>query len=129
MARFAVGCSIDASGAPASSGMSDPLNASTTATDSATVTSTAATAAAALAVLVADGASPTQGHVNTLNTAYGALATAITALQADLAPGSLGTNTTVVLSFDATVVVTRSKLRRALNALFLRVQGSNALTP
>jgi hypothetical protein len=52
-------------------------------TDAAAYVTAAATFATALGVLVADGASPTQAHVTTANTAYTALAAAYTTLAAD----------------------------------------------
>lgn len=74
--------------------------------------------AAAVAVLVADGASPTQGHVNTLNTAWGLLAAAI----ANAATGAAAAN--VVLDIDASVVTTRNGVRAALRDIMRTVEGS-----
>lgn len=59
-----------------------------------------ATVVANTATLVADGVSPTQAHVNTLNTN-------VTALNNALAGH-------VVVMWDASVVTTRNQLRRAL---------------
>ncbi len=67
--------------------------------------------AAAVAVLVADGASPTQAHVNTLNSAHTTLAAAIAAA-ATAAPGTAN----LTVSVDLAVVTTRNALRAALRA-------------
>lgn len=52
--------------------------------------------AAALAVLVADGATPTQTHVGTANSAYGTLATAISTLHTLL--GTISTNFNIAVA-------------------------------
>lgn len=57
--------------------------AATLVTDNTAVDYTAV--AAAIATLVSDGASPTQGHVNTLNTAWGTFKTALDTLKAQVA--------------------------------------------
>jgi hypothetical protein len=69
---------------------------------------------AALATLVADGASPTQGHATAVNDAY-------TTLAADLA--SRPTKTDVVLSYDTTAAPTASVLKKAINKLAAYVEG------
>lgn len=74
--------------------------------------------AAAVAVLVADGASPTQAHVTTLNVAWGLLATAIAAA----ATGAAAAN--VVLDIDNTVVTTRNGVKAAVAELLRTVEGS-----
>lgn len=66
----------------------------------------------AIAVLVADGASPTQAHVTTLNTAY-------TALLA---------NDVVLLINSSSNVSTKNKLREILRAFMFQIEGSNLLT-
>lgn len=82
--------------------------------------SVATTAVAAdIAVLVADGASPTQGHVNTLATDW-------TTLLAGL--GAIPAQTDVVLSFDATAVARRPVLAEAIRTLQRLVAGSDDLT-
>lgn len=63
----------------------------------------AVTFAAALAVLVADGASPTQAHVTTANTAYTALA------------ATLGGDINVTV--NTTTVNTRNKLNHFMDVL------------
>lgn len=77
-----------------------------------------ATVQADVDTLVADGATPTQAHVNTLNTDYTALAAG-----KDAAPDD------VVLIVNATNVVTRTALRRAVAALLKFYEGHGALTP
>ena len=74
--------------------------------------------AAAVAVLVADGASPTQAHVNTLNTAWGLLATAIAAANTATAAAN------VVLDYDDAVVTTKNGLRAAVRRILHTVDGS-----
>lgn len=63
----------------------------------------------AVADLVADGASPTEGHVTTLNTAW-------TALKADI-QAIYAMNADVVLNFNGTNVVNKNNLRAAVAAI------------
>lgn len=107
MARAAVACKVQARLGNGTAVLTaharpvDPVNGATIATTQAAV-------AAALAVLVADGASPTEGHVTTLDAAY-------TALVADIAP--LPANADVVISYNATTVVDLNALRQAVDEL------------
>lgn len=71
-----------------------------------------------VAVLVADGATPTQGHVDTLNTDWTALVAG-----KDAAPDD------VVMIVNATNVVTLTALRRAMDRLYQYYAGSSVLTP
>ena len=115
-------------------------------TDLATATTDAAAAVAAapstaavvsaVAALVADGASPTQAHVTTLNTAWGTLLTAIGTLntavllvQTDItaASGAEG-SANVILSFDKSVITSKSILYGAVKALLRMIDGSSTLT-
>lgn len=73
-----------------------------------------AAVAADVAVLVADGATPTQAHVTTLNTDWGTLNGGLT--------GDL------VVSFDATKITTITQLRRALDMALQAMQGAGNLT-
>jgi hypothetical protein len=69
--------------------------------------------ASALAVLVADGASPTQGHVNTLNTNW-------TALRADadaFATKAASINADVILYFNAATVTKQNQALAAIRAI------------
>lgn len=75
--------------------IADPVSASTSAAAQATV-------AADIATLVADGASPTQDHVNTLNTDY-------TTFVATLAPVPAGVD--MLLSIDLAKVTSLNVLR------------------
>jgi hypothetical protein len=79
----------------------DPVNGATTATDQAAVE-------AAVAVLEGDGASPTQAHVNSLRTVWDALVLDISAVPA---------SADVVISYNASTVVSRDTLRQALDAM------------
>jgi hypothetical protein len=90
--------------------------------------------AAAVAALVADGATPTQGHVTTLNTAWGLLATAIAALStsavsADLTAITADDSADVVLDFNLATVTTMNGLKTATAHLLRRIEGSDRLTP
>lgn len=111
-----------------SSGSLPPnLTAATTADDDAgTAAGTLTTnVAAAVAVLVADGATPTQAHVNTLNTAWGLLATAIATTKTSTAAAKAGVATkNVILDIDAAVVTTKNGVRAALRDIMRTVDGS-----
>ena len=110
MARVSVQAKFSASGAHSLQPISDVVNTVMT-----------ATVAADVATLVADGATPTQAHVNTLNTDW-------TALLAGL--GSVPTNADVVLSFDTSKITTRSNLRQVVNALLQQMEsGVAGLSP
>ena len=74
--------------------------------------------AAAVATLVADGASPTQAHVTTLNNAWGLLNTAI----GNAATAAAAAN--VVLDVDTGVVTTQNGIMAALRELMQTVKGS-----
>ena len=82
------------------------------------------TVAANIATLVTDGASPTQAHVNTLNTNWGTYLTAINALLAGLAAGDL------VLYLTDSAAMTRLQVTEALIALegFIQQPGIAAGT-
>ncbi len=108
-----------ADGTPSRMKVEAPKSASTV---SGTMTTDAATVAANVATLVADGAAPTQAHVNTLNTNYTTLAADITALAT-----AVGGDVTV--SINLTNVATLTKLKAALDAIFFRCQGSSDFTP
>lgn len=90
-------------------------------TAAALVVTDAVPVAAALAVLVTDGASPTQAHVTTLNNAYTTLAAAITAAKAATVAAKAATAGDVVVSVNQATVTTRNQitdiLRKLLNQL------------
>jgi hypothetical protein len=71
------------------------------------------TVAANIATLVADGASPTQGHVNTLNTNWGTFLTAYNLYAAGV--GTLTANATFM--FDPAAITTMNQLRAALRKI------------
>ena len=78
---------------------------------------------AAVAVLEADGASPTQAHVNSLRTVWNTMkADAIVAAATVPAGG-------VAVTIDLAQITTRTKLRAALDAVMFNLQGSNLLAP
>jgi hypothetical protein len=108
MASFAVGVTITA-GQP--SGVKGYRPNSVTAAQLDTIT-------ADVGVLVADGATPTQGHVTTLDTDWTAAVAGKDAASDD-----------VVLVVNAANVVTRTALRRAVAALLAHFEGHGALTP
>ena len=118
MARIAFGCTLGAdlaqgrfssvSGAVAPSATSAGVAAGTLTTN----------VAAAVAQLVTDAGTPTQGHVNTLNTAWGLLATAIAAANTAAAAAN------VVIDIDTAVVTTLNGLTHAVRNLLRTVEGS-----
>lgn len=132
MARTAFGATLGGSlgnGAfsTSSKGVTPILTAATTADDAAATAAGTLTTdvAAAVAVLVADGASPTQGHVNTLNSAWGLLATAIAAASAATAAAkTAAAPANVVLDVDTAVVTTQNGVRAALREILQAVRGS-----
>jgi hypothetical protein len=67
---------------------------------------------AAIAVLEADGAAPTQAHVNSLRTVWNTLKSG-----------------NVIVTIDTAAVTTRTQLRAALDAVMFNLQGSDLLTP
>lgn len=71
------------------------------------------TVAADIATLVADGASPTQGHVNTLNTDWGTFLTAYTSYAGGV--GALTANATFM--FDPAAVTNMNQLRAILREI------------
>lgn len=83
-----------------------------------------ATVAADIATLVADGASPTQGHVNTLNTDWGTFLTAETTFRGGVS--ALTTNFTLL--YDAATVTNMNQVRAALRE-FERLLAGRGLTP
>lgn len=86
--------------------------------------------AAALAVLVADGASPTQAHVTTANSAWTTLKTAIDLVVADVAAISAGPaiSADVVLAVNGATVLTKNKLDEIIRAMRWSIEGSSLLT-
>lgn len=80
-----------------------------------------AAVAADVATLVADGATPTQAHVTTLNTHWGTLLTAIGA-QTAAETGD------VYLSIDTAKIVTSNDLKAALDNLLKMAQASGLVT-
>lgn len=118
MARIAFGCTLGASLGEgrfgSNSGSVAPASTSST-TAAGTLTTNVA---AAVAVLVADAASPTQAHVNTLNTAWGLLATAIAAANTAAAAAN------VVIDIDTAVVTTRNGVMAAVRDLLRTIDGS-----
>jgi hypothetical protein len=150
MARFAAGLTvgtttIGAENFSEAKSVADPANASTTAADKATLntadtlalTTDKTTVDGNIATLVADGATPTQAHVNTLNTNWTTMKTdmialhnAIVAYEADIAAGTT-VGGDVILSFDAAKVGKRSVLRRAVDLYLLPLieGGLGGLTP
>ena len=85
------------------------------------VPSVAATEAA-VAVLEADGASPTQAHVNDLRAAWNTLSADVTAVNAAIASAA------VVVEFDPAVVLNLNNLKKALDSIYAQVSGTNYLT-
>lgn len=118
MARIAFGCTLGQSlGEGRFSSNSGPVAPAATAAATAAGTLTT-NVAAAVAALVADGASPTQGHVDTLNTAWGLLATAIAAANTATAAAN------VVLDIDTAVVTTQNGVLAAIRQIETALRGS-----
>lgn len=132
MARIAFGATLGTSlgegrFGTSAGGLPPNLTAATTADDdTGTASGTLTTnVAAAVAVLVADGASPTQAHVNTLNTAWGLLATAIATAKVSTAAAKAGVAAkNVILDIDTAVVTTQNGVRAALRDIMRAVEGS-----
>lgn len=118
MARIAFGCTLGQSLGEGrfSSNSGSVAPASTSAATAAGTLTT--NVAAAVAVLVADGASPTQAHVTTLNTAWGPLATAVAAAN------TASTAANVVLDIDTSVVTTKNGVKAAMRDLLRTLDGS-----
>ena len=99
------------------------------------------TVAADIATLVSDGASPTQAHVNALNTAWGTFKTAQDAFVADVSALSTATvsadltKITADLGGDVTVAINlatitnMNQLHAALAKILQTVKGTGKLTP
>lgn len=83
-----------------------------------------ATVAADIATLVADGATPTQAHVNTLNTDWGTFLTALTAYEAAVASvnSSVGNGDVTVIVNQANVTKT-IHLQALLRSILQRIGG------
>lgn len=138
MARRAVGVTLGQSLGEGrysvSAGMVTPASvaAGTAKTDSTTAAGTLTTnVAAAVAVLVADAALPTQAHVNTLNTAWGLLATAIAAALVSATAAEAAVNASakdMVLDFDTTNIASMNAVKAALNSATQILRGSDAVT-
>lgn len=75
--------------------------------------------AAAVAVLVADGATPTQAHVTTLDAAHTVLAAAITSLV------TVAGSANLTISVDTSVIDTRNKLHAAVAAALKFLESSS----
>lgn len=91
-------------------------------TNAATITAAQTLVAADVAVLVADGATPTQAHVTTLNTNWGTLNTALNATGA-AASGN------VSVSIDTAVILNSRQLKAALDAVRQYALASGIVLP
>lgn len=98
-------------------GLSDP---------SATAAPATATVAANVATLVADGATPTQAHVTTLNTNWGAFLTGETAYRAAVGTAIAGADLTVL--FDTSKFTKLNQVKAALAAVLQSAQASGIFT-
>lgn len=128
MARFAASCKVGAALNSFTVGhTSDVVNGGTVVAHGSTVTSGLATLSGTMSTLLADAASPTSAHVSAANAAFSTLSASVVTYQADVSP--VPVNADVVLSFDATAVGSKSKLKQAVAALLRVIDGSNDLTP
>jgi uncharacterized membrane protein len=91
----------------------------------AAVPSTAAVAAA-VAALVADGATPTQAHVTTLNTAWGTLLTAITTYETAVQSSASGN---LVILIDTAVITTSNAVKWAISQALQAAKNLGIVTP
>jgi hypothetical protein len=98
-------------------GLSDP---------SATAAPASTTVAANIATLVADGATPTQAHVTTLNTNWGTFLTSETAYRAAVATAIGGADLTVL--FDTSKFTTMNQVKAALDSILRAASGSGKFT-
>lgn len=81
---------------------------------------------AAMAVLEADGASPTQAHVNTMRTAFNTTKADALAVSNTAVVAALGADVTLV--FDPAIVLSITRMRRIFDAYLTQLQGSGTLT-
>jgi hypothetical protein len=125
MARMVLTSTVG-SGPEASYGNAAEPNAAIAAAVALVPSSTAV--AADIAVLVADGASPTQGHVNTLNTDWGTFLTALTAYNAAVAALGGSVSADVSLLINGSNVLTKNKYREIIRGLSRFVFGSSLLS-
>lgn len=77
--------------------------------------------AADIATLVADGATPTQAHVTTLNTDWGTLKTQIDAKQAEVSAN-------LVVQFDAATFTSYDKLEEAFRKIVRQARATRQVT-
>lgn len=104
-------------------------DASSIVADVATMVAAQTPAAAAMAVLVADGATPTQAHVTTMNTAYGTLATAVATVAADATALNAAVGGDVQIIFNTATITTVTQLKRAFDAALQAAASGGILTP
>lgn len=93
---------------------------------SGTAAPSTATVAADIATLVADGATPTQAHVNTLNTDWGTFLTAETAYRAAAGTAIGGSNATLLL--DTSKFTKLNQVEAAIKSLLQQVRASGRFT-
>lgn len=93
------------------------------------------TVAANIATLVADGATPTQAHVTTLNTNWGTLKALIdtqttdtTAADTKAGADQTGCAAAVVVTFDTVVFSDKGRLQAAFKAIVDAILGTGYLT-
>lgn len=97
------------------------------------------TLSTAVSILVADGATPTQAHVTSMASAFGALDTTLTAVSTTLAMTDLAAATTdatalaaalnhdVVVSYNLSNVTTWSQLKRVVDVVLTACRGNGSL--
>lgn len=118
---------VDPSGAASASGAAQLVDATDTAADAAQAA--VAAVESDVAVLEADGATPTQAHVNDLRATWDILVPLIAAVVTASALGQTQAADAVIVTVDAAEIDTVSKLRKALNAIEVAALGSGQLTP
>jgi hypothetical protein len=117
--NITIGTSLaDGTYSPSVKGASAPVLTSLT-----TVNTDATTVADNVATLVADGASPTQAHVTTLNTNWGTLVTDLALATTAASTQATAINGDVTVMWNASTITHRNQMRAALRAALLAIEG------
>lgn len=130
MASMVIETSVPTNGAPPVVKEGGDSVAALTAAKAATalVVTDAIPFAAALAVLVADGANPTQAHVTTANNAYTTLAAAIAAADVAVAAAQAAIPSgDVVVTVNLATITKRYTLTKAFDAIKFYLSGSGSI--
>lgn len=127
MALVSFSGSVNAAGNAEASLGTNRVDATDTAADSAQAA--VAAVESDVAVLEADGASPTQAHVNDLRVTWDILVPLIAAVVTASAAAQADNSGKVVITIDEATVDTVTKLQKIFNAAKVAALGSGQLTP